>query len=775
MGIFFEEGWLAMRRAVCGVVVAVVGLGGSAVTQAQEAGQDEGLDASRHGQAGGDAAVLDRVAESVVIVEHTFRYDRGEAPEVDEAGMAYRGAEGDMEVSYSALIGEERPAERMGFVIAPDLVLTVDPLVHGRFLERIEVVDGARRIGARPEAYALEQNAVLLRLDEPLETAAPLEFDAGAEGPYTAVSGRHGNGRWWLTGTGAESSTMIARDGAGDEGPRWHVVRWPSVVVTEDGTAVGATFNGGLTVGDWKRAPGEWEWISAEDLDATVERVSAEADRVLPRVQLRFRSPRQAAATNPWDTGEDALTEWNGTGVLLDERRVLVLASLDPKTTARLERATVHAADGRAIGGSFAGSLRDYGGLLLELEESAGAGATVAAEGLRAFEDDLLVRSQVRVLGENRTSYAWPARLARMTVGFRGRVLGLFGEVSSNRTETGEGSEGPASFLFTTEGELTALPLMRRDRVSAAQDWRGYSRGDYEAVVLGAADLGEVLGAENALDADNRPLSEAEENRLAWLGVELQAMDPDLARFNNVADLTGGGETGGIVTYVYEGSPAERAGLRVGDILLRLHIEGRPRPLEVEVNPYDMGWGAQFLEVLEQIDASYFDRVPPPWGSAETDLTRALTDVGFGTPFTAEVFREGEVLRPEFEVEEGPAHFAAAERFKSEELGLTVTNLTYEARRFLQRQSDEPGVVVSRVEAGERAAVAGVKPFELIVSVNDEPVFTVEEFEEAISAGGELRLAVMRMHRGRLVRVQTPEAAEVGDAGDAGGEGSAGG
>ncbi|QKK09458.1 MAG: hypothetical protein HND58_15670 [Planctomycetota bacterium] len=65
--------------------------------------------------------------------------------------------------------------------------------------------------------------------------------------------------------------------------------------------------------------------------------------------------------------------------------------------------------------------------------------------------------------------------------------------------------------------------------------------------------------------------------------------------------------------------------------------------------------------------------------------------------------------------------------------------------------------MVAKVEAGERAAVAGVKPFELIVAVNDEPVHTVEEFEKAIAGGGELRLSVMRMHLGRIVRVALPE------------------
>lgn len=730
-----------MRFVVAFVVVGF--FGASAWAQDEEAA---GLD---------DAGLLENVQRSVVIVEHTFRYDRGEAPEPEPAGMAYRGAEGDMDGDWASLISQERAEERLGFVIAPDLVLTVDPLAHPRFVERVVVRDGGVRIGARVEAYAVRENAVLLRLDEPLRSAEPLEFDAEAEGALKAVTGRHGNSRWWLMANGIDGSTMIGMQDGDSEGPQYRVVPWPSVIVDGEGTAVGACFDGGLEVdGSWKGSPGGWEWVSAERMATLLGEVGAAADAALPRVEMRFRSPRQSPA-NMWQGGEEAFTEWNGTGVLLDARRVLVLAQLEPKVTARLERAVVHMADGGAVSASFAGSLRHYGAMMLELDEPIEGAAPFASEGLRAFEDGLLLRSQVRVLGETRKSFAWQARLARMMTGFRGRVVGRFGDVSSAGMSTGGGSEGPMSFLFSTDGELVALPLMVRDRVTDS-DWSGYSRADYEPTVLSAADVAEILSSEDSFDPDNRPLSEAEENRLAWLGVELQAMDPDLARFNNVADQTSGGSTGGIVTYVYEGSPAARAGLEVGDILLRLHIDGQPRPLEVEVNPYDMGWGAQFLEVLDQIDPSVYDRVPPPWGSAETALTRALTDVGFGTAFRADVVRSGEMLEPAFVVEEGPAHFGAAARFKSEGLGLTVRDLTYEARRFMQRGADEAGVVVAKVEAGERGAVAGVKPFELIVAVNDEPVHTVEEFEAAIAGGGELRLSMMRMHLGRIVRVTLP-------------------
>jgi hypothetical protein len=269
-----------------------------------------------------------------------------------------------------------------------------------------------------------------------------------------------------------------------------------------------------------------------------------------------------------------------------------------------------------------------------------------------------------------------------------------------------------------------------------------------------------LKGREAAIDPENKPLSEEEENRLAWLGTELQGMDPELARANNVMEQTRNGMTGALVTYIYENSPASKAGLQVGDILLRLHVEGQPKPLDVQVEGgdafggmFDGIWGA-----MDQMPEEYFDQMPKPWGSAENALTRALTDIGFGTPFTADVYREGKVVSMPFRIEQGPPHFDGAKRCKSDAGGLTVRDLTYEVRRFYQLTPEDAGVIISKVERGGKASVAGLKPFELITAVNDAPMKSAEEFNKAIAPGGEFRFNVKRMTVGRIVKVRIPAA-----------------
>ena len=231
-------------------------------------------------------------------------------------------------------------------------------------------------------------------------------------------------------------------------------------------------------------------------------------------------------------------------------------------------------------------------------------------------------------------------------------------------------------------------------------------------------------------------------------------MSPDLARLNNVSDQTNGGTTGALVTYVYEGSPVEDAGIDVGDILLRLHIEGQPRPLEVRLtgNPYgfDFPWAQ-----LDMMPAGFMYNMPAPWGSAENELMRALTDVGVGTAFTVEFFHDGVILQEDFAVAIGPPHYGSARRFKSEDVGLTVRDLTYEVRRYFQMVPDDPGVIISKVEPGEKAEVAGLRPFEIIVSVDDAPVRSAEAFKAAVALAGDHRLFVKRMREGRTVKIKS--------------------
>lgn len=392
---------------------------------------------------------------------------------------------------------------------------------------------------------------------------------------------------------------------------------------------------------------------------------------------------------------------------------------------------------------------------MVKLERPATGAANLSTSPITDHRDKLLLKAAMTVRGETRTAYFSHARIDGFSTSWKGETFPQV-EAGGRSGYSRYGQSGPdyLNFLYGFDGALLCIPLERREKVGGQNRYAPATESSYMTPV---ALIQRVMReGEKSLDAENRPLTEEEENRLAWLGVEMQGMDPDLARAGNVMDETNGGASGGIVTYIYPNSPATQAGIKESDIVLRLHVEGLPKPMEVNVDESG-GFGGmldQFWANLDRVPEEYFDRLPRPWGNAENALSRSLTDVGFGTAFVADVWRDGKLVRVPMTITQGPAHYDAAARNKSESLGITVRDLTYEVRRYFQMKDDETGVIISKVERGGKGSVGGLKPYETIRTINDEPVTNVKEFERLVTQGGELRMAVKRMTQGRTVKIK---------------------
>ena len=679
------------------------------------------------------AAAADAVTPSLVRVEYTLRYDKGEPPQA--AGRVRGGfpIPGGDRLDAEAAVLEERPLVLEGFLIGPTQVVSPDPMIHPRFVEAVAVRFADEVVPAKPAAYAKDHIAVLLELERPLKGAKPLRFDGSKAPPYLAVTYGEVGGSW----TAAVQSLPTAL-GVDAQGRRFSPAPLYAVVVDEAGTPVGLAMDGRLPADDsWKGSPCQWSLDSAEAMGRMLEELEKRAAGGVWLVSLYFRSPRKESGRSFFGSREESgTTEMHTTGLLIGDRRLLVLANLNPKLTARLERIVVRPPAGEPLAAAFDGSLKDYGGLLATLEKPAGTPLAFSANPILDSRSVLLPAAWVRVYGEQQVVDFGHRRIKDFRIGWHGEVYpDMLGQ-----------EEGLT--LFDADGGLLAVSIAPRERVSARDRW-----SSEQPVLTAAANLKEVLDdLPNHVDASNIPLTEADESRLAWLGLELQPLNQQLARANRVADQTRDGRTGAIVSYVYPESPAAQAGIEPGDVLLRLHVEGEPKPLEIElgreadVEPFP--W-----EQLDNVPEQYFDRIPQPWPPAENTFTRALTDLGFGTKFQAEFFRDGRILAKSFEVAASPPYYESAPRTENKSLGLTVRDLTYEVRRYFQRKPEEPGVIVSKIEPGSKAAVAGVKPYEIITHVNDKPILNVKDFEGAVAGQEELRLSIKRMMRGRVVKI----------------------
>ncbi|MCL2641063.1 MAG: PDZ domain-containing protein, partial [Phycisphaerales bacterium] len=191
--------------------------------------------------------------------------------------------------------------------------------------------------------------------------------------------------------------------------------------------------------------------------------------------------------------------------------------------------------------------------------------------------------------------------------------------------------------------------------------------------------------------------------------------------------------------------------------------EGQPKPIEIHVDPDPVCDRGPFpWDQLDRAQESHYDdifRYYSPWPRANNSVVRTVTELGFGKTYTAEFFHDGKLDKKTFTVVEGPAYFDNSPRYKDAKLGVTVKNLTYEVQRYMLRTADEPGVIVGKIELGSRASKAGLKPFEVITHVNDQPVMNVQDFEKLMTNQDEVRLSVKRMTKGRIVKVKLGEGA----------------
>lgn len=672
------------------------------------------------------------IAAALVRVEVVVQSSKGDEPKA--AGWSRRCPKcGNYhDNALDDALADDRPAEVAGFLVAPDRVLTADPLIESRFVKEWRVRVGDDLVPARPKAWAADRSAMLLELERPAPVA-PLAFSSEASGPlHTIHHGDEGNG-WSVWMQPHQVAGWLLQDGK-----RHRTVGAGSLFVNAAGAPVAIAMSERLPAGDeWRRPYTDWPWIEREAYEAALAKIEAATSTLFLRAELELRAKpvRPGEEHNRWDEDEEEKQAGQPRiAVVIGPRRVLVLASLTPGLTARLESVRLHLGNGESVNATFVGSSDEYGTLVVDPGRDLPAAVAPADMPWPGLRDRMLFSADVRLAGEERVVHCGHLRIASLKTGYRGRAVPEFGMGIEN------------TFLFDAEGRLVGLPLARRSKARL-------NRWDKPAPFMVSASEVVVFGGDPAAwaDARNRPLSDEESRRLAWLGVDLQPLDADLALAHGVSTQTENGDHGALVTHVHAGSPAAQAGLKTGDVLLRFQPEGAVKPVQIKVDRHAFSDQPFPWERYDEINEAYYDRIPVPWLPAENTLHARLKDLGTGTPYRLDYARAGRVASLDLKVEAGPLHFTTAPELSLESAGLRLRELTFETRRFYQLPEEAAALIVARVEAGGTASVAGLKPYELITTVNDRPVATAAAFGEAMAAGGALRLGVRRMNQSRVV------------------------
>jgi serine protease Do len=202
-----------------------------------------------------------------------------------------------------------------------------------------------------------------------------------------------------------------------------------------------------------------------------------------------------------------------------------------------------------------------------------------------------------------------------------------------------------------------------------------------------------------------------------YLGVQIRELDPEVAARLGLQD-----QGGVAVARIFEGSPADKGGLRPGDIITS--VAGKP--------------------IKDGLD-----------------LQRFVASLPLKKPSEVTVMRDGKKQTLEITIEEQPSEFGLSRGpsprpFKRDEdalmldkVGVEVTTLTPQLADRLGFKDTATGALVTDVEAGSPADRAGLRRGMLILQVDKKPVDSAKALQGL--------LAKAPLDKGVLLKVQSPQ------------------
>lgn len=211
-----------------------------------------------------------------------------------------------------------------------------------------------------------------------------------------------------------------------------------------------------------------------------------------------------------------------------------------------------------------------------------------------------------------------------------------------------------------------------------------------------------------------------------WMGISLQALDPEIASF---WDITVSG--GIIVSDIIARSPAEKAGLKAGDFIVAL--DGKP------------------LEVKKDAALPVFQKMVSEQGAgAKLDLTVLRpSDEKVDTLFLTLV------------LDKAPVAAGDAPSYEDKNFDVTLRDLVFADYNNRNLDPDKiKGVMVDKREAGGWADIGGLDPGDIVMKINDQTVVSVKEAKEVFSrlekdTGREVVFMVWRNNKTQFVNVKT--------------------
>ena len=643
------------------------------------------------------------------------------------------------------------PAEFAGFLISDDRVLMTDIMLPPEFIDRIEVECAGEVVAAEEYESSRERKALYLKLARPFSRAKPIRFvdDRNPENPsYFFMVREEG-----MTVAGVSESKIsqfkhfVELDKDVYEGnPNTLVVNKalePVTVALEDKIELGKeVFSSPL---DWPREPACRRFERIASLETKLIK------SIIPiNIQLEAKAKESGGRFSISWSDDGDLNNKNDIdcpGIVVENGKVLVLAALQPQATARLVKLNAVTSDGKKIPLQFAGSYLDEGALL----------ATVPAENIADFEPLKLDLRKAVELWRNEfyhVSFQNVGGKIEFDTGLSkvDSFKRIEGNVSVAEFEKISGADGYSDSrenmnrcIFTPDGSLVAVNLKSRH----SERWSS------ESSDIPGEDLAAMI-ASPEFDPENIPRKFSDRKRVAYFGVEVQSAGLEMAREKKaVGYLKASPESAPLVTEVYPNSPADKLGVKPGDILVSIkHVSAThiqeflvERDYMSEINWVEAFEDKRFAEFASMGEVA-------PWSSLESGIKSVVSKFNVGAKVSVSWVSNGELKEGETTLALAPVQFTSAARVRNKELSIAVCDMTQEVRKYFKFDDKAPGVVIAKVKSGGVGAVAGLKPLELITEVNGEGVTSAKDFQERTKGKKELNFTVRRLSNTRVVPIK---------------------
>ncbi|MCC6713161.1 MAG: DegQ family serine endoprotease [Candidatus Dadabacteria bacterium] len=254
----------------------------------------------------------------------------------------------------------------------------------------------------------------------------------------------------------------------------------------------------------------------------------------------------------------------------------------------------------------------------------------------------------------------------------KGRSLGLGSYDDFIQTDAAINPGNSGGPLFNFSGELVGVNT---------------------AIIAGGQGIGFAIPVNMAKDVVAQLRNNGKVVR-GWIGVYVQEVTPDIADSMNLKD-----HKGALVADVAPGGPADKAGLKRGDIIV-------------------------------EFDGAGIENMP--------ELPKSVAANPPGTKSEMKVIRNGQVKTLKVELGQLPDEVAQESRrvkgkAVEQDLGLVVQEITPEVQSMFGTGRSE-GVVITNVQPGSVAANSGLAPGDVILEINKKEITNLDNYGKSMDS-----------------------------------------